>query len=63
MTDDKTKTDFRGRDRASGEDSELRYFAEKFGISIDQVRELMAKHGNDRETFQREARKLGNQPG
>ena len=55
MTDDKTKTDSRDPDRVSGE---LRYFADKFGLEISQVRELLAKHGNDRETLEREARKL-----
>jgi hypothetical protein len=64
MTDDKTKTDFRDRDPVAGdEENELRYFAEKFGLSIEQVRELIAKHGNDRETFQREAERLGQRPG
>ena len=62
MTDDKTKTDFRGRDRVA-EDEEydpraIRYFAAKFGLDIGQVREL-AKHGND---LQREAKGLGQRP-
>ncbi|TIO89867.1 MAG: DUF3606 domain-containing protein, partial [Mesorhizobium sp.] len=30
-----------------------------FGLSIPQVRELIARHGNDRETPEREARALG----
>ena len=50
MTDDKTKTDFRVRDRVAGDEEydprAIRYFAAKFGLDIGQVREL-AKHGND----------------
>ncbi|PBB29863.1 hypothetical protein CK221_29370 [Mesorhizobium sp. WSM3868] len=40
---------------------EVGYFASKFGLSIPQVRELIAKHGNDRETLEREAKALGTQ--
>ncbi|CDX12579.1 conserved hypothetical protein [Mesorhizobium plurifarium] len=60
MTDDKTKTDFRDRDRVSGdEEYEVGYLASKFGLSIPQVRELIAKHGNDRDTLEAEAKRLG----
>ena len=42
MTDDKTKTDFRDRDRVAGDQEydarAIRYFAEKFGLHIGQVR-------------------------
>ncbi|WP_411970675.1 DUF3606 domain-containing protein [Mesorhizobium sp. CA14] len=56
----KSKTDFRDRDRVSGdEEYEVGYFASKFGLSIPQVRELIAKHGNDRETLEAEAKRLG----
>jgi hypothetical protein len=48
------------RDRvAGGEDYEVRFFADKYGLTTDQVRGLIAKHGHDRETLQREAAKLG----
>lgn len=61
MTDDKTKRDFRDRDRVSGdEEYEVGYLASKFGLSIPQVRDLIAKHGNNRETLEREAKALGN---
>ncbi|MER9331171.1 DUF3606 domain-containing protein [Mesorhizobium sp. M0488] len=61
MTDDKTKRDFRDRDRVSGdEEYEVGYLASKFGLSIPQVRDLIAKHGNNRETLEREAKTLGN---
>ncbi len=52
MTDDKTKTDFPDRDHGAGDkEHELRYFADKFGLNLEEVRELLAKHGNDRETL------------
>ncbi|RVD55673.1 DUF3606 domain-containing protein [Mesorhizobium sp. M2D.F.Ca.ET.185.01.1.1] len=59
MADDETKRDFRDRDRVSAdEDYEVEYFAQKVGLTAQQVRELIAKHGNDRETLERAARKL-----
>ncbi|MER9655753.1 DUF3606 domain-containing protein [Mesorhizobium sp. M0152] len=61
MTDDKTKRDFRDRDRVSGdEEYEVGYLASKFGLSIPQARDLIARHGNNRETLEREAKALGN---
>ncbi|RVC59827.1 DUF3606 domain-containing protein [Mesorhizobium sp.] len=60
MTDDKSKRDFRDRNRVAGdEEYEVGYFASKFGLSIPQVRELIARHGNDREALEREAKALG----
>ncbi|MER9702174.1 DUF3606 domain-containing protein [Mesorhizobium sp. M0146] len=59
MADDKSKRDFRDRDRVSAdEDYEVEYFAKKAGITPQQVRELIAKHGNQRETLEREAKAL-----
>ena len=59
MTDNPQKQDNRDRSRVSGsEDYEVRYFAEQNGISMDQARDLIARFGNDRETLNREARKL-----
>jgi len=56
---DKSKRDFRDRDRVSSdEDYEVEYFASKTGITPQQVRELIAKHGNSRETLEREAQAL-----
>jgi hypothetical protein len=61
MTDDKSKKDFHDRGRVAGdEEYEVGYLASKFGLSIPQVRELIAKHGNDRETLEGEAKALGN---
>ncbi|TPM19230.1 DUF3606 domain-containing protein [Mesorhizobium sp. B2-3-3] len=57
MADDKSKRDF--RDRVSGgEDYEVAYFARKFQLTIPEARALIAKHGNDRETLEREATAL-----
>lgn len=59
MADDPNKRDFRDRDRvAADQDYEVRYFAEENGISEEQTRELIAKHGNMREDLEREAKKL-----
>jgi len=59
MADDKSKRDFRDRDRiAADEDYEVEYFASKVGLSAQQVRELIKKHGYDRETLERAAKAL-----
>ncbi|RWM25617.1 DUF3606 domain-containing protein [Mesorhizobium sp.] len=59
MTDDKTKRDFRERDRVSAdEDYEVRCLAKQHRITPEQVRELITEHGNDRKTLEREGRKL-----
>ncbi|MBZ9748290.1 DUF3606 domain-containing protein [Mesorhizobium sp. CO1-1-7] len=61
MADDKSKRDARDRNRVSGEeDYEVAYFARKFQLTMPEVRDLIAKHGNDRETLEREAKALGN---
>jgi hypothetical protein len=43
---------------AGNEDYEVRYFAERHGLTPDQVRELIAKHGNNRDVLEAEAAKL-----
>lgn len=43
---------------SASEDYEVRYFAEKHGISMDQARRLILQHGNDRETLDRAAEAL-----
>ena len=61
MADDKSKRDFRDRDRVSAkEDYELRHFAEQNGLTTEQARELIRQHGNDREALTAAARKLRN---
>ena len=59
MADNPNQQDNRDRSRVSGsEDYEIRYFADQNGISLEQARELIRRHGNDRETLNREAQKL-----
>jgi hypothetical protein len=59
MTDDPTKKDNRDRNRISAdEEYEVRYFAEEHGITVEQARELIRMHGNDREVLEQEIRKL-----
>ncbi|WP_352663741.1 DUF3606 domain-containing protein [Mesorhizobium sp. M0166] len=49
MADDKSKRDFRDRDRVAAEDDrEVEYFAQLNGITADQVRQLIKSFGNDR---------------
>ncbi|MES0055135.1 DUF3606 domain-containing protein [Mesorhizobium sp. LNJC394B00] len=58
MADDKSKRDFRDRNRVSvDEDYEVRHFAKQHRITPEQVRELIREHGNDRKRLEREARK------
>lgn len=50
MPDDKTKTDNRDRKQVAGEqDFEVQFFAQEAGISIEQARTLIERHGHDRE--------------
>lgn len=59
MSDDKGKRDNRDRSKvARDEEYEIGYVASKFGLSLDQVRALIAEFGNDRDTIEREAEKL-----
>lgn len=59
MADDKSKQDGRDRSRVAGnEDYEVRYFAERHGLTPDQVSELIAKHGNNRDVLEAKAAKL-----
>ncbi|MCP9229868.1 DUF3606 domain-containing protein [Mesorhizobium sp. M1340] len=52
MADDKTNTDSRDRSRvAGGEDYEVRHFAEEAGITPDQARTLIKRHGTDRKVL------------
>lgn len=59
MADDKSSQDGRDRSRVSGsEPYEVQYFAEKHGISMDQARQLIERHGNDRAELDRAAQGL-----
>ena len=58
MADDKTK---QGQDRnfvAGGEKYEVRHFAEKHGLSIEQAQELIDRVGNSREALDAAAQLL-----
>ena len=59
MADDKSKTDDRDRGKVvDDEDHEVRHFAEEAGISLDQARTLIKRHGNDREMLHELAESL-----
>ena len=59
MADDKNNRGEPDRSRVSGSEGyEVSYFAGKHDITADQARQLIEKHGNDRETLDREAEKL-----
>jgi hypothetical protein len=59
MPDDKTKVGKPDRSRVSSDqDYEVRQFAERHGISPQQARDLIARHGSNREKLEEEAQKL-----
>jgi hypothetical protein len=58
MPDDKSKQG-QDRDRVAGnEEYEVRYFAEKHGISTEQAQQLIDQHGNNRATLDAAAERL-----
>jgi uncharacterized protein DUF3606 len=59
MPDDKTKVGEPDRSRVSADqDYEVRQLAQKHGLSPTQVRELIARVGNDREKLEEAAKQL-----
>ena len=59
MADDKNQRGGGDRSRdAGGEEYEVRYFAERHGISIEQAEQLIAEHGNSREALDEAARQM-----
>ena len=59
MPDDKSQTGGQDRSRvAADQDYEVRYFAERHGISTDQAEQLIAKHGNNRDELDEAARQM-----
>ena len=59
MADDKSKPGEPDRSKVSAsEPYELSYLASKFTLSLDQARELVAKHGPSREAVEAAASKL-----
>ena len=46
MSDDKSKRDYRDRDRINvNEPYELEYWTKEFGVSADRLKNLVAEHG------------------
>lgn len=59
MSDDPNKRGAQDRSRVAGdEDYEVRYFADKHGISMEQAQQLIAEHGNDRDELDRAAEQI-----
>ena len=59
MADDKSKTDNRDRSKvAAGEDYEVRHFAEEAGITVEQARTLIKRHGTDRRVLHKMAESI-----
>ena len=59
MSDDKSNVCGQDRSRVAGEqDYEVRYFAERHGISIEQAQQLIDRHGNSREELDRAAQQM-----
>ncbi|MBY8823400.1 DUF3606 domain-containing protein [Sphingomonas colocasiae] len=60
MSDDKSRRDGRDRSRvAADEDYELDYFAERHGLTRDEARALIEKHGNSRDVLDGDAARQG----
>lgn len=58
MPDDKSIIGGQDRARvAAGEDYEVGDFARRHGLQPDEVRDMIARVGNDREALEREAQK------
>ena len=59
MADNKQDVGEPDRSRVSGsEDYEVRYFAAKNGLTMEEARSLIAKHGNNRKALDEAAREL-----
>jgi hypothetical protein len=59
MTDDKTKVGEPDRSRvAADQDYEVRYLANRYSISVEQARDLIARYGNDRQKLHEAAKWL-----
>jgi Protein of unknown function (DUF3606) len=59
MPDDTSKVGEPDRSRVAGDqDYEVSYVADKFGLSREQARDLIARVGNDRQKLEAAAREL-----
>lgn len=57
MSDNKQNVGQQDRARVAGEeDYEVRHFADRHGMSMEAARELIARHGNDREALENAVR-------
>ena len=59
MADDTKQRGAQDRTRVAGDQEyEVRYFAERHGISQEQAQELIDRHGNNREELDRAAEQM-----
>ena len=59
MADDKQNVGGQDRGRVAGEqDYEVRHFAERHGITLEQAQQLIAEQGNSREALDAAARQM-----
>ena len=58
MLDSKTIQDNRDHKVANDNAYMIAHLARKFALTIPEVREIIARHGADRQTFEREANKI-----
>ena len=59
MPDDKNDRGGQDRSRVSGEEEyEVRYFADKHGISMEQAQQLIDRHGNSRDKLDEAVRQM-----
>ena len=58
MSDDKSKQGLDRKFVAGGEAYEVRHFADRHEISIDQAQKLIDEHGNSREKLDQAARAI-----
>lgn len=57
MSENKQNVGQQDRARVAGEeDYEVRHFADRHGMSMEAARELIARHGNDREALENAVR-------
>lgn len=64
MADDKSKTGGPDRSRiAGGEEYEVRHFAEKHGISVQDAKALIEAHSNNRDNLDKAAAQVGKRGG
>lgn len=59
MSDDKSEIGGRDRSRVAGDQVyEVRHFAERHGITVEQAQQLIDEHGNNRDELDRAAEQM-----